>query len=161
MNNLIDKVLREAEDTSDDFFQSKHINKRKEDLKRELDKKKKEALHKLTKGLEKIKTAYKSKDWRNDKEKLFLELFSKLHVDAKFYKNNYRYGYYLSDSNDIKTCFYNLKYDEFYTDHYSIWRVYEEQFNMHFKNVQSFMEEMLKEHLKLYDVTAEDYLKIK
>ena len=154
MNKFINKILREAEDTSDDFFQSKHINKRKEDIKRELDKKKKEALFKLTKGLEEIKTVCNNKDWRNDKEKLFLELFSNLHVDKIFLRNKYAYGYYLSDSNDINRCFYNLKTDYFLIDYDSIWKIFKIQFNMSFYDIHSLMNKLLKEHFKLYDTIA-------
>ena len=101
MNNFANKILREAEDSSDDFFQSKHIEKRKEDFEKELDKKKKEAIYKLAKGLEEIKIAYKNKNWKDEKEQLFLKLFSRLYVDDAFYQDEYRYGYCLSDSNDI------------------------------------------------------------
>ena len=155
MNKFIDKILREAEDSSDDFFQPKHVEKRKEDFKREFDKKKRGALSKLIKGLEEIKIVYKNKDWKDEKERLFLELFSKLHVDAKFYKSDYRYGYFLSDSNDIKTCFYDLKSNRFWIDYASIWRVFETRFDMNDDDIQSFIDKLLKEHFKLYDVTTE------
>ena len=56
MSSFINKILREAEDSSDDFFQDKHINKRKEDLKNMTNKMK----HKFVKGLRNIKEDYKN-----------------------------------------------------------------------------------------------------
>ena len=156
MNKFINNILKEAEDSSDDFFQSKHIEKRKKDLKKGLEKKKKEAIYKLTKGLEKVKIAYKSKDWKDDKEELFLELFSKLRVDNNIDQN--KYGYILLDSNDIKRCFYNLESDYFWINYASIWRVFETRFDMNDDDIQSFMDDMLEEHFKLYDITAWDYI---
>ena len=154
MNNIINKILREAEDSSDDFFQSKHINKRKKDLEKELDKKKKEALFKLTKRLEKVRIEYKNRKWRDEKEGLFLELFSKLHVDDVFLKSKYYCGYYLLDSNDKRKCFYNFNNNDFWITYSSIWKVFELRFNMDYHDIQSFMNDMLKKHFKLYDVSA-------
>ena len=153
-NKFIDKILKEAENSSDDFFQSKHITKRKEDFKREFEEKKREALSKLIKGLKEIKIAYKSKDWKDEKERLFLELFSKLYVDKTFYQNGDRQGYCLSDSDDIKRCFYDLESDFFWIDYDLIWKVFYEQFNINYNGIQLLMNELLKEHFKLYDVIA-------
>ena len=154
MSRFVNNILKEAEDSSDDFFQSKHINKRFEDLKKELEKKKIEIPSKLTKDLERIRISYKNKNWKDEKEELFLKLFSKLHVDDAFYKDKYRYGYYLLDSNDKRKCFYNLKNNKFWIDYDSIWIVFEIRFDMYYYDIQSFMDDMLKEHFKLYDVTA-------
>ena len=147
-------VLREAEDSSDDFFQSKHVNKRKGNFEKELDKKVRKTLPKLTKGIEEIKIAYNNKNWSDDKEKMLLELFSKLHVNNKLYKSNYIYGYYLLDSNNKKRCFYDLKSDYFYIDYDSIWRVFKRQFNINYDDIQSFVNNLSKKYFKLYDVTS-------
>ena len=161
MNKFIYKILREAEDSSDDFFQSKHINKRKEDLRKELEKNKKEIertkktiIPKLRKGIEKIKEAYMSKDWEDNKEKLFLELFSRLHVDDKTYQSEYRAGYFLLDSNYIKRCFYDFKNNELLIDYRSIWELFDIRFDMKYDDIQLFMDDMLEEHFKLYDTKA-------
>ena len=151
---IASKTLSDAANSSDDFFQSKHINKRREERNKELEKKKEEVIYKLTKGLEEIKTAYKSKDWKDEKEKLFLELFSGLHVDKALNQYEYRHGYYLSDLNDMKRCFYDLESNNFWMCYQSIWRVFELQFNMDYRDAQSFVKDMLKEHFKLYDVTV-------
>ena len=154
MNKFIYKILREAEDSTDDFFQSKHIEKRKEEFKREFDKKNKEALIKLKTGLREIKAAYNNKDWKNEIEKLFLESFSKLHVDDKSCQYDHRYGYCLLDSNNIRECFYDLKSNYFRIDYDSIWERLNIQLGMSYYDTQSFVNKLLEEHFKLYDVTA-------
>ena len=40
MNKFINKILKESEYFSDDFFQYKHMSKRKEDFEKELSKRK-------------------------------------------------------------------------------------------------------------------------
>ena len=146
LNNVsIDKI-----DVSDAFFQSKHINKREEEFKN----RRKEIISKLDNDLERIKAAYIHKDWQDDKEKTFLKLFSKLHVDEIFFQSKYKYGYYLLDSNNIKRCSYDLKNDDFWIDYDSIWRAFEKQFDMNYYDILSFVKDMLKKHLKLYNVTS-------
>ena len=164
MNKSINKILREVEDSSDDFFQSKHVNKRKEDLKKELEKNKKEIertkktiIPKLIKGIEKIKEAYMSKDWKDDKEKLFLELFSKLRVDDKVYEsvinNKYRYGCYLLSKHNLIMCAYDIRYGNFWIDFGIIWMKFHEFLRMNAVEIQYFMKQMLKKYLDI-DVTA-------
>ena len=161
MNNLTKIISTETKDSSDDFFQSKHINKRKEEFKKQEEierylmlKKQKEALPKLLQGIDRIKIAHHVESWKDEREKLFLELFSKLHVDDKFFQNDYRYGYFLLDEYSNKRCFYNLKTDYFRIYYDSIWKIFETQFNMNFHDIQSLMNELLIRHFKLYDVTA-------
>ena len=67
MNSFINSILREAEDSSDDFFQSKHVNKRKENFEKEkrerykrFNKEHKDIFDKLSNGLKRIKRAYES-----------------------------------------------------------------------------------------------------
>ena len=101
-----------------------------------------------------IRIAYNNKNWSDDKEELFLELFSKLHVDSKLYQNEYIYGYFLADSDDIKRCFYDLRDNRFLIDYASIWNVFRKQFNINYRDTQSLMNMLLREYFKLYDVTA-------
>ena len=154
MRNFINKILKEAESFSDDFFQSKHVNKRKEEFEKELSKRKIETLSKIIKGLKGVRIAYDNNNWSDDKEKLFLELFSKLHVDDKFFHNKYEYGYFLLDSSNFRKCSYDLKNNVFWISYSSIWRVFETRFDMSFHDIQSLMNDLLKEHFKLYDITA-------
>ena len=49
MNKFIDNILKETEDSSDDFFQSKHVEKRKEDFKKQEEIKRKIMLKKRKK----------------------------------------------------------------------------------------------------------------
>ena len=154
MSKFINKILKEAEDSSDDFFQSKHVNKRKEEFKSWLKAKKKEVIPKLIKGLEEIKITYRNKDWRDVNEKLFLELFSRLHVDKTFNQDKHRYEYYLLNEYNKRRCFYDLINNEFWIDYYSIWRIFEEYHDMDYVYIQLLIDRMLEEYFKLYDVTA-------
>ena len=153
MNKFINNILKEAENSSDDFFQSKHISKRKKDFEKGLAKKKKEAVYKLTKGLEEIKLSYDNKDWKDDKEELFLELFSRLHADKRFYQSNFQYGYCLLDENDDKICFYEFKNDNFWISYHSVWNAFNLQFVMTYHEIRTFMSDMVKKYFKLYNIT--------
>ena len=150
MNDFINKILKEVEDSSDEFFQSKHVNKRKEKAKRA----EREVLVKLKNGIEKIKMSYNNKNWKNEKEELFLKLFSKLHVDSKLYQNEYIYAYFLADSDNKVRCFYDLRSNRFWIDYASIWNVFRKQFNINYRDTQSFVNMLLREYFKLYDVTS-------
>ena len=154
MNMFIDKILREVEDSSDDFFQSKHINKRLDDF----EKYKNNIFIKLENGLERIKTAYSKEEWTDNKEKLFLQLFSKLYLDNNFYEcnNNYREGYYLiKTSSNIKTCFYDLKSNKFFSNYLSIWYKFPSNFFMKYDSTKLFIENMIKKYFRLHDVSAD------
>ena len=151
-------ALSAMEDSSDDFFQSEHINKRKIDIERDIIRRKKESIIKLENGLKKIKISYVNQDWKDEKEHLFLEFFSKLDVDKAFYQDEYMYGYFLSDSDDNRKCFYNLKSDRFWIDYDSIWKNFEKQFNMNYVDVKLLMNDMLNKHIKLHEETIEKFL---
>lgn len=142
------------EDSSDYFFQSKHINRRKEEFEKQLELKMRKVHSKLENGLSKIINAYNNRDWINDEEKLFLELFSELHVDDTFHGITIYYGYYLLSDNDVKACFYDLENDIFVESYGSIWSIFMIQFNVNYNDIQLFMKEMLKKYFKLYDATA-------
>ena len=157
MNKLIDKILKEAEDSSDDFFQSKHINKREEELDKQIKVKKKEALIKLKNGIKEIRIAYKGKGWRSDSEILFLELFSKLHVDTKLYQNEYGYGYYLLDKTNKETCSYNIKDDIFWIEYETIWKIFNTQLNMNYYDIKTFIKNMLDKYFNLHNVVPHSY----
>ena len=154
MNRFINKILSEAEDSSDDFFQSKHVNKRNEDIKKKLDDKRSKGPYILTSGLERIKIAYKNEDWKDDKEKLFLELFSELRVRKRLFKNKYYYGFCLLDANNNITCIYDIKLDAFRIDHRSIWNEFYFIFDMKDDDIQTFINDMLKKYFKLHDVLS-------
>ena len=154
MNKLITKMLREAEDSSDDFFRSKHIIKRKKYLERKFARKKRDVYQKLINGLQEIKASYESEAWRDDREKLFLEIFSMLHINNEFYQNEYMYGYYLLDKNFYRECFCNLMSDQFWIDYGSIWWIFKRRFFMEERDVKLFMTKMLKEYFKLDNVEA-------
>lgn len=141
-SKIIDKGLElKIEDSSDDFFKSKHIEKRKQQLIIE----RTNIIHKLETGLDKIETAYRNNDGKM-KEKLFLELLSKLHVDKIFYQDEYRNGYFLLDSNNGRKCFYDLKNDYFLIDYLSIWKPFKIRFDVTNDILQSFVDYMIKKY---------------
>ena len=152
--NISTEIISSDEDFSDDFFQSKHINKRM----KELIKRERESLSKLQNGLIEIRNNCKDGKWRDDKEHLLLELFSKLHVDKKFYKDEYRYGYHLLDSSNFRKCSYDLKNNVFWISYSSIWIIFEKQFNMNYNDAQSLMNKLLREHFKLYGAAIKSWL---
>ena len=151
--------MREIEDSSDDFFQSKHVNKRKEDFEREkrikkknLKDKKKKAILILKSGLERTEIAYKNKDWKDEKEKLSLRLLSKLHVANRFYRDEYQYGYFLLNNKNRKSCFYNLKSNTFWLDESFIWSELENKYDMSYYAVQLLIHKILAKYFELFDI---------
>ena len=139
-------------DSSDDFFQSKHINKRKEELRERLEENKREVLPKLKNGLEKIRIACDNKIWMNEEEESFLKMFSELHISYGLKQKIHHYGYHLSDLNDRGKAFYDLITDDLLIDYFSICKVFYNQFDMYYADVHFFLEKMLKKHFKLYDI---------
>ena len=160
MNKFINKILKEAEDFSDNFFQSKHVNKRKEGFEKQLEIKKREALPKLVSGLNNIRILCKSEDWNDEHEDLFIKLFSTLHVDKKLHKVNtgYRiaYGYYLLDKNNTVKCFYDVDKNIFLLAP-SIWRYLYCDFYVDYGATQEFMNKMLKKYFEIYHTSTYEW----
>lgn len=119
-----------------------------------LEKERREAYYKLINGLKEIKIVYKNEDWKDKRENLFLELFSKLHVDEKFYHSKFRDGYYLLNENNDRRCLYDFKNDNFWLSYRSVWRAFKLRFDMNYDDIQSFMNKKLRKYFKLYNVTA-------
>ena len=158
MSKFVDKILKEAEDSSDDFFRSKHINKRKEEIrKREkakrdaFNKKKKGYFYKLNKCLERIRIYYKSKNWEDDGEELFLKSFSELFVDNKFYSSMYEHGYILSNIRNNKMYFYDIINNELWINSDSLWMFLETQFDKSYNDIRTFINKMFEKYFKLHD----------
>ena len=151
------RIIRVGDDESDEFFVSKHVNKRRE----EYESMKLETFSKLVNGLKNVIIDYKHEIWKDGKEKLFLELFSKLHVNNKFHQNIYNCGYYLSDKRK-SICFYDLKSNTFWIDYDSIWKLFYEQFDMNYNDIQSLMRNILTERFKLrVTMTRHCFLQVK
>lgn len=155
MSKFINEISIEADDESDDFFQSKHIIKRKEDFEKMMQEKGDEVFSKLISGLKRIKGAYRNEDWKYDKEKLFLEIFSKLHVVDKVYEILHKRGYYLLGFDSEKRCFYDLENDRFIVDYNSIWHIFHKRLSMRYNDVRPFLSEMLKKHFRLYNAAVD------
>ena len=165
MKRFISNILKEAEDFSDDFFQDKHINKRKEDIKRRENEKQqrlsnsnKKVFINLNNGIKEIKRLYRNKIWEDEREQLFLKLFSKLHAVVRY--TDYRkrsYGCFLSNKHNKKVCFYDLHESTFWVSDELIWAKFEEEydFDVNFYAVQAFLTKMIKKYFKIYNVTAD------
>ena len=104
MNKFINKILREAEDSSDDFFQTKHVNKRNKDFKR----REIEVLHELKKGLSKMMITYNNRDWKDEEEKIFLDIFTEFHIDKEIHYSPIYRGYCLLDQFGELAADYNM-----------------------------------------------------
>lgn len=105
-----------TENDSDDFFQSKHINKRKEEYERELYVKTCKAFYILYEGLNNIKLAYDRQHYENKVEELLLRVFLDLHVDANIHRDMFFYGYFILDNKGRSICFYNVNDNCFYLE---------------------------------------------
>jgi len=147
MSKFINKILKESEENIDDFFKPKNLNSREEKFEKE----KQEILDKIKIGLSKVKADYGNKNYHSESEKLFLELFSKLHVD-KNYDEKYE-GYYLKNDRNERICFFDLKYEELDVSNAYVWSVFETEFQWNYNKTRSFMKDMLNEHFKLNGFT--------
>ena len=79
-------------------------------------------------------------------------MFSKLHVDSKFYEDDYSCTcYMLDDRNDTK-CLYDIKINQFLVDYYSIWRRFEYDCGHDYFDIKDFISDMLKEYFNLHDI---------
>lgn len=128
----------------DPFFQSKNIEKRLEERQREI-------VTKIQSGLQNIENDYGNEDWDSEAKKMFLEIFSKLHLNEKYNKN--WNGYFLKNESNKRRCFFNLEYDRFWVSYDDIWRIFEERFCWEYNKIQRFMKTMLNEHFKLNGFT--------
>lgn len=148
MNKFISEILKETKEINDDpFFQPKDIQKRNEEER----KKRKEILSKIEIGLQNIKIFYENKNYNSEEEGLFLEIFSKLHVNKRYDKRLKRY--FLKDESDINICFFDLKNDVFWSSYDCIWKILVKKFHWKYDEIQYFMKVMLNEHFKLNKFT--------
>jgi len=147
MNQLIKKILLENEEDIDSFFKPKNISSRKEKLQKERE----EFFSKIKSGLSKIKTDYENQNYQSESEKLFLEFFSQLHLDEKCVKE--WYGYFLKNDKNNKRCFFKLDVQYFDISYKYIWSIFRKQFSFGYRDIQSFMRNMLNKYLKLNEFT--------
>ena len=169
MNNFISNILKENEESIDDFFKPKNLKsrkikfekqkeielKRKEEQKRietskfidSLDFNEKEIAIKLLKGLELIKKEYKNKNYsnencENDTEKYFLYMFSSLHLKLEFSKGiDY---FYLLDHYDHIKIYIDLHYNEIFMTRFDYELLpiknYEEKFNFFMDSLKKYFD---------------------
>ena len=137
------------EDYSDSFFQSKHINKRREILAiRE-----KETAIKLKNGLEKIKEIYKSDIHVDDREKQFLNFFSKLSLDTNVLVTDYCHGYFMFDKSKKLACFFDYSDVSLDMSREILSSSLADFFDMSCKEAKMFISFMMKKYFKINDVT--------
>lgn len=163
MNKFINKILREAESSSDDFFKNKLSGERK--------KKYLQAKYKIEKyliqirnGLRIIKISYKNKDWDNDNEKLFLKLFSRFSIKSVYYDDNGPFeGIAMVRLNPERGtsmyCLYVYDDSMFLVDYWPIWNLFEERMNDDSNKIESFLKNMIKKYFNI-DVSSVDNVSI-
>jgi len=148
MNKFISNILKESNESIDDFFKPKNLKSREEKYENE----KQEFPSKITAGLSKIKNDYKNKKWDSEHEELFLELFSHLHIDEK-YDENYN-GYFLRNDVNSKRGLFDLEIQIFFMS-ISIWLKFDNKFNWDYLEIHSFMKIMLVKYFKLNEFSPE------
>lgn len=147
MKSITDNILSESENSSDAFFQNKHLNKREEEFRSNNI----VFFNKLKDGLQKIKEDYKDKKWKNEYERLFLKMFSKVHIDEEFCDKCY--GYLLSDENSTRKCLYLFKNDRFFINYHSDWNIFTAGLQMKYYEAEAFISGMLLKYSKMYPTT--------
>ena len=159
MNNLINKILKEAEDSSDDFFQSKHVNKRKKDFrKKEMIKNNRlirdanKLIDKLEKGLNVIKIAYDNKKWSSRAEENFLQEFHSLIVNHHIYRHDYFldvYVIYLMRPSYYKECYFEIDYHAITLEYDSIYQAINLDVDFSDRELKNFIQRMIKKYFSM------------
>ena len=160
MKSITDNISNKSEDSSDDFFQSKHINKRKKIFEREIKNRRKKnrvmnknAFLMLEKGLERVITAHANKICENEREELFLELFSKLRIDKRFFGDYYGCEHRLLNESDDTVCVFDIQSNYFWINDYPIRDKFISSFNTKHDEISCFMKDMLKKYFNIRDTT--------
>lgn len=124
MSQLINKILKEATKNDDSFFRPKDISKREKEYRRQV-------LYEMEIGLKNIKLIYKNKDksatwkWKKKAEKIFIQEFSKLHLNSEEIENYIL----LLNSDDKVLAFVDLKKRFFGVSYKEIWENIENEFD--------------------------------
>ena len=143
-NKFIYKILSEAEDSSDDFFQMKLEKKRKKSFDQFI-KQRDEMIIKLSEGIKNIKRAYKKRNWDNNSEKEFLELFSDLHVSDKF--GDVKSAVYIYDSDGSILCAYDIGSKIFYMGYWTVYANFQTMMRKY--DVNDFLRDMIMKYFKI------------
>lgn len=150
--DLVEKIIKESRVANDPFFQPK-IKKRNEEIKKqkeELKRKRKEIISKIKLGLQNIKKDYENENWGSNEEKLFLKMFSKLHLHIKFLKQFESYEVWsLDDKNNRRKGFFDIESELLYVSDRSIWNIFKHKFNLKDNKIQSFMQKMLTKYFEI------------
>lgn len=146
MNEFINNITIVTENSSDNFFQPKHIIKRIKDN----EKRDHRIYVNLERGMRKVETVYNNKRYKNEKERLFLEIFSKLHLGKRCVENSFHRGYALFDANEKVICFYELDDNEFWVNNYSVWRMFLLRLIMNQQGIKTFIVDMLRKYFRIH-----------
>lgn len=105
-------MFKELEENMNDdpFFQPKTQRREEEE-----EEKLKEIMSKVELGLLEIKLAYKKSKQNSKLKELFLNSFSKLHIN-KIYDEKY-HGFFLLNENNVEMCFFDLRFYQFYVSY--------------------------------------------
>jgi len=147
MNKFISNILKESEESIDDFFKPKNLKSREE----KLEKGRQKYVNKLKSGLSRIKSDYENENYHSEFEELFLEIFSQLHVDEKY--DEIQNGYFLVNTHNKSMCLLDLEWNLFEISTKHIWDVFENKFELHYLNVQTSMKEMFDKYFNLDEFT--------
>lgn len=141
------------DNSSDDFFKSKHLNKIRKDLQEKIDKIRTVTIPKIMRGLERIKIVRDSEKWKDVKEEVFIKLFSSLHIAGIFYLDGIENGIFLSNNINDEECFYSLK-DNVLRINVSIYNIFIGNFKMSYCDVCLFITDLFKKYFKLYNIAS-------
>lgn len=132
---------------NDPFFHPKDMMKREDDLKQ----RNHVFVNSIEEGLKKIKELYKHKQYDSESEKMFLETFSKLHLDVVYME---KYGLFtLKDEEENFVSHFDIANNSFTisSSDGSIIQFLQQKLKMKHTDVERFMRLMFKKYFKLND----------
>lgn len=147
-------MLKEIEDMNDDPFFKPKMQKREEEIKRKEEERRKKFFPKIKLGLRNIKRDYKNKKWSVKGEELFLQIFSKFHLNESY--NEYYGKYTLENENDEVRCILSVEDKVFDVSYYYIWEVFKNECNFDYEQNEWFIENMFETHFKLNNFTLQN-----
>lgn len=143
-------------DDSDDFFVDKHVNKRREEYAKKVAEKRiitelkeKETRDKLMNGITSILMACNNNILQSQKEKLFVEIFSKLKVYNDYGVSEHVESFAFLDDKHNKYCSYDFIINSFWMSYSFAYSRFRDYLDMSYVNTYDFMNEMLKKYFKL------------
>ena len=150
MNNFINKILKEAEDSSDDFFKSKLSGKRKKQFE-EFQILRNDVLSKMNRGIKLIKVAYEHKLWRSKSEETFINIFRTLKTEKDLKGNDIYLNFCGLFDRDMCECYYDISTNELFVST-NVWS----SFDMRYSKLERFMKTMFAKYFELTNIYSVD-----